>query len=91
MVSMTAPFAGEKTTIAAVPPIPKEPVVELTQKKRAATLVKKVSCDRCGGEHIDLTMTRLSKPIQSRSAKVAFNYWAACPETGEPLLLLLLG
>lgn len=85
VVTMTAPYENERTVIAAVPPAPEPP-----RPGKALSVCRRVECDRCGGVHPDLVLTRLRKPVKSRAAKVAFNFWAPCPETGEPVLLLLL-
>jgi len=38
-------------------------------------------CARCGNDHIDLEFKPLSRPMGN------WTYWAACPVTGEPILL----
>ena len=40
-------------------------------------------CARCEQDHDDLEFTELSKPIDE------WTFWAKCPTTGEPILLLI--
>ena len=42
-------------------------------------------CARCGAkEHKQLEFQRLRRPAKD------FNWWAPCPETGEPILMRIL-
>ena len=40
-------------------------------------------CNRCQGEHKRLEFKMMRRPIKGR-----WSYWAECPTTGEPLLLV---
>ncbi len=95
VIEMLAPYDWEgRTVIASVPPPPRprEEIVLLDQpKKKQTTTVARAQCDRCGGEHLELVMTKLEHPIQNRARKIAFTHFAICPTTHEPLLLLIFG
>jgi hypothetical protein len=41
-------------------------------------------CARCGGAH-GLAFRRMARPVEVGGA--AFNFWAQCPASGEPLLI----
>ena len=41
-------------------------------------------CSRCSRDHQDLTFSRMDRPIVIHSA---YDYYASCPNTGEPILL----
>jgi hypothetical protein len=48
------------------------------------------NCARCGGDHVDppLTWRKFTRPV--RDAQLGdFTYWATCPTTGDPVLLLV--
>ncbi|MFA4971824.1 MAG: hypothetical protein WC683_04375 [bacterium] len=38
-------------------------------------------CARCGKTHADLLFKRFKRPAGS------YTWWAACPKTGEPILM----
>ena len=96
LISLTAPYADERTVIASVPPPPKPPEpVMLDNKKKDPDAEVKVeylrSCARCGGEHRDLLFKKLTRPILGKSNAPLYTHWAPCPATGEPVLNRVVG
>lgn len=47
------------------------------------------ACARCGGTHAGLGFRKLEDPI--RVGRIALQYWAECPATGEPILMTHAG
>lgn len=43
-------------------------------------------CGRCGGEHQELRFLQLAREIVCNNGE-SYDFWAACPATGEPVLL----
>jgi hypothetical protein len=54
------------------PPQAGEPALELITCK---------NCPRCGAEHRELPIKKLSKPTYDE-----FTHWSVCPATGDPVL-----
>lgn len=44
-------------------------------------------CPRCGFVHVALEARRFNRPVVS-SAEIRYNYWARCPGTDEPILMV---
>jgi len=44
------------------------------------------NCARCQQEHKDLEFRPLTNPIEDYDGTI-WNYWALCPNNGEPILL----
>jgi hypothetical protein len=49
---------------------------------RATKKATITNCARCGGDHPDLVFTKLARPILDE-----YTHWAACPKTGEPVIM----
>ncbi len=50
--------------------------------KLKTLVIKRIGfCARCGNNHRNLKFKQLRRPIGMD------NFWAACPRTGEPILL----
>jgi hypothetical protein len=55
----------------------------MTKPEKFETTIR--GCSRCNGKHKSLEFWRLGQAIEIRGER--FDYWASCPETGEPVLL----
>lgn len=44
-------------------------------------------CARCGGDHDGLVFAALERPMAPSDCPVRWDYWAACPANGGPILL----
>jgi hypothetical protein len=50
-----------------------------------------VGCARCGENHKDLEIKKLTVPIDiSNTNGNKIGYWAMCPKLNEPILLIVL-
>lgn len=57
----------------------------MTEKPKAF-VTKIQGCSRCGGEHADLEFRQLQQAIQLGELGPTWDFWAACPTNGEPIL-----
>ena len=55
-----------------------------------ATLTTSVRhCARCDNTHLDLKFYQFGEPFIC-DCGVVYSYWAHCPNTGEPILMIML-
>ncbi len=45
------------------------------------------ACPRCGGAHESLDLVSFYRPILDHEDGFAWRWWAACPTTGDPILV----
>jgi hypothetical protein len=47
------------------------------------------NCTRCGKDHKGITFKKFVHPIYDNQ-DIEWNYWAHCPNNGDPILLRIL-
>ncbi len=56
--------------------------------KRRPVNIRK--CARCGGDHDGLGFTAFVVPVELAPRSPSYTHWAACPKTGEPILMTVI-
>lgn len=61
--------------------------IEQVNDKRPVIQLDVFKCARCGQNHAKVAFKRLKRPVIDSDGTV-WNYWAMCPETREPILMM---
>lgn len=50
-----------------------------------------ISCARCGENHENLEISKLTNPIEIDGVNGhKINYWAVCPKLNEPIIIMVI-
>lgn len=44
-------------------------------------------CPRCGGEHIDLLVYTLTRPMRIVGSRMEYGFYGECPKAYEPVMI----
>lgn len=48
------------------------------------------NCSRCGGDHDEVEAKKMERPhAPSEAHPLVWTHWAACPTSGDPILIMV--